>query len=250
MPTSTIDTCLSNRKASDATFNAHNVLTVRIPLLANRYAEPPQARAFYQQLLDRVKGLPGVEHAAVTTSIPLTGWNSIFGLEIPGRPAPPPGQTLEAEFIAISPDYMGAMGIPLLRGRLLSDSDSETSSNVIVINETMARRHWPNEEAVGKQIKDGPDLRNIVGVVSDVKQDGLSVPSREQIYVSIYQMRALSTTELSQGQRKRLALLAAYLEDRPIYVFDEWAADQDPHFKEIFTCSYCRNLRRGAKPCW
>jgi putative ABC transport system permease protein len=80
------------------------------------------------------------------------------------------------------------MGIRLLRGRLLSESDSTTSSNVIVINETMARRHWPNEEAVGKQIKDDPDLREIVGVVSDVKQDGLNIPSREQIYVSIYQV--------------------------------------------------------------
>jgi putative ABC transport system permease protein len=177
-----------NLQRIDPGFNPQNVLTVRIPLVASKYSEPSQARAFYQQLLDRIKGLPGVEHAAVTTSIPLTGWNSIFPFEIPGRPAPPPGQTLEAEFIAISPDYMRAMGIRLLRGRLLSESDSTTSSNVIVINETMARRHWPNEEAVGKQIKDDPDLREIVGVVSDVKQDGLNIPSREQIYVSIYQV--------------------------------------------------------------
>lgn len=177
-----------NLQRIDPGFNPDNVLTVRIPLLASKYSEPSQARAFYQQLLDRIKGLPGVAHAGVTTSIPLTGWNSIFGFEIPGRPVPPPGQTLEAEFIAISPDYMPAMGIRLLRGRFLSESDSDTSSNVIVINETMARRHWPNEEAVGKQIKDGPDLREIVGVISDVKQDGLNIPSREQIYVSIYQV--------------------------------------------------------------
>ena len=177
-----------NLQRIDPGFNPHNVLTVRIPLVASKYSEPSQARAFYQQLLDRIKGLPGVEHAAVTTSIPLTGWNSIFPFEIPGRPAPPPGQTLEAEFIAISPDYMRAMGIRLLRGRLLSESDSPTSANVILINETMARRHWPNEEAVGKQIKDDPDLREIVGVIADVKQDGLNIPSREQIYVSIYQV--------------------------------------------------------------
>lgn len=177
-----------NLQRIDPGFNARNVLTVRVPLPANKYSEPPQARAFYQQLLDRVKGLPGVEHAGVTTSIPLTGWNSIFSFEIPGRPAPPPGQTLEAEFIAISPDYMGAMGIPLLRGRLLSESDSKTSPSVILINETMARKHWPNEEAVGKQVKVGPFMRDIAGVVSDVKQDGLNVPSREQIYASIYQV--------------------------------------------------------------
>lgn len=177
-----------NLQRIDPGFNAKNVLTVRVPLPANKYSEPPQARAFYQQLLDPVKGLPGVEHAGVTTSIPLTGWNSIFSFEIPGRPAPPPGKTLEAEFIAISPDYMGAMGIPLLRGRLLSESDSKTSPSVILINETMARKHWPNEEAVGKQVKVGPFMRDIVGVVSDVKQDGLNAPSREQIYASIYQV--------------------------------------------------------------
>ena len=177
-----------NLQKIDPGFNPQNVLTLRIPLPANKYSEPPQARAFYQQLLDRVKGLPGVQHAGVTTSIPLTGWNSIFSFEIPGRPAPPPGQTLEAEFIAISPDYHNAMGIPLRRGRLLSEGDSKTSPSVIVINETMARRHWPNEEVVGKQIKIGPFLREIVGVVSDVKQDGLNVPSREQIYASIYQV--------------------------------------------------------------
>jgi putative ABC transport system permease protein len=177
-----------NLQKTNPGFNPHNVLTVRIPLPANKYSEPPQARAFYQQLLDRVKGLPGVEHAGVTTSIPLTGWNSIFGFEIPGRPAPPPGQTLEAEFIAISPGYMGAMGIPLLRGRLLAESDSKTSPSVIVINETMARRHWPNEEVIGKQVKVGPFMREIAGVVADVKQDGLNVPSREQMYASIYQV--------------------------------------------------------------
>jgi putative ABC transport system permease protein len=169
-------------------FNPHNVLTARIPLPANKYSEPPQARAFYQQLLERLKGLPGVEHAGVTTSIPLTGWNSIFSFEIPGRPAPPPGQVPEAEFIAISPGYINAMSIPLLRGRLLTESDSKTSPSVVLINETMARRHWPNEEAVGKQVKVGPFVREIVGVVSDVKQDGLNVPSREQIYASIYQV--------------------------------------------------------------
>jgi len=177
-----------NLQRIDPGFNPHNVLTARIPLPANKYSEPPQARAFYQQLLDRLKGLPGVEHAGVTTSIPLTGWNSIFSFEIPGRPAPPPGQTLEAEFIAISPGYTNAMGIPLLRGRLLSESDSKTSPSVVLINETMARRHWPNEEAVGKQVKVGPFMREIVGVVADVKQDGLNVSSREQIYASIYQV--------------------------------------------------------------
>lgn len=177
-----------NLQRIDPGFNPNNVLTLRIPLPANKYSEPPQARAFYQQLLDRVKGLPGVQHAGVTTSIPLTGWNTIFSFEIPGRPAPPPGHTLESEFIAISPDYHNAMGIPLLRGRFLSESDAKTSPNVVLINETMARRHWPNEEAVGKQVKVGPSVRDIVGVVSDVKQDGLNLPSREQIYASIYQV--------------------------------------------------------------
>jgi len=168
-------------------FNPQNVVTMRVPLPESKYSEPPQARAFYQDLLGRVKALPGVQSAGVTSSIPLTGWNSIFGFEIPGRPAAP-GQTLEAEFIAISPDYMSAMGIPLLRGRLLSDNDSKATPGVILINETMARRHWRNEEAVGKQIKVGPSMREIVGVVSDVKQDGLNAESRDQMYASIYQV--------------------------------------------------------------
>jgi putative ABC transport system permease protein len=168
-------------------FNPQNVVTMRVPLPESKYSEPPQARAFYQDLLGRVKVLPGVQSAGVTSSIPLTGWNSIFGFEIPGRPVAP-GQTLEAEFIAISPDYMSAMGIPLLRGRLLSDNDSKATPGVILINETMARRHWRNEEAVGKQIKVGPSLREIVGVVSDVKQDGLNAESRDQMYASIYQV--------------------------------------------------------------
>jgi len=173
---------------SDPGFDGRNVLTVRVPLPESKYSEPPKARAFYQSLLERVKALPEVQHAAVTTSIPLTGWNTVFGFEIPGRPAPPPGKTLEAEFIAVSPEYHQAMGIRLLRGRHFSDHDRKEAPGVVIVNEAMARRHWPGEDALGQQIRIGPAARQIVGVVADVKQEGLAAEATEQMYAPVNQV--------------------------------------------------------------
>src|SRR6185503_1195832 len=116
-----------------------------------------------------------VRSAAVTSNLPLYRQGNSIGVGIEGQPDPPPGQERIIVTRIISPGYFDTMTIPLLRGRQLSEQDTDTAPNVVVISEAMARRYWPAEEAVGKRIGIGEirkpeDWFQVVGVVKDVRQ--------------------------------------------------------------------------------
>ena len=168
----------------DPGFNPNGVLTAVINLPRASYSERPKVAAFYQQLLERVSTLPGVQSAATVSSLPMGGFNSDTSIVLEGRPAPPPNQQPGAWFSSVSLNYFRTMDTPLRAGRFFSDRDNADAPKVVLVNETFVRRHYPNENPVGKRIGNGhPDgWREIVGVVADVKHFGLSTESRPSMY--------------------------------------------------------------------
>jgi putative ABC transport system permease protein len=170
-------------------FNPTNVLTMQLSLPRSKYAETPQIASFFEQVVDRVKNLPGVASAAVGNNIPMTaeGWNASFAVEglqvAQGDPSP------HGDPHMVSPDFFQAMGIPLLSGRYFADTDSRDSLPVAIVDETLAAQYWPDQNPIGKRIAaffDGTrnqlHWREVVGVVGHVKQYGLDGKAKVQYY--------------------------------------------------------------------
>ncbi len=190
---------------TDPGFTAERVVTTQVLLPRNKYPEGPQISSFYDQLLERLRALPGVEAAGAIDAIPLGGGGNVLAFSIEGRPAPPPEQVVDAEAYAVSPGYFATFGIPLTRGRDFSDRDGSGTPGVTIINETMASRYFPGEDPIGRRIsladgQTGPWL-TIIGVVKDVKHIDLSAPPYPQMYGSYRQnpARILSLVARTRG---------------------------------------------------
>lgn len=168
-------------------FNPQNVLSMKITLPESKYPEGRQRVAFYQQILERVKTLPGVLSVGAITDLPLTGPGSSTSFSIKGRPSE--NKNPLTEYRVITPDYFPTMGIPLLRGRYFNATDGEKHSGIVIINETMARRFFPNQDPIGNHLalSGPPDEREIVGVVSDVKDYGLDAEVKPESFIPYYQ---------------------------------------------------------------
>jgi predicted permease len=160
-------------------FNPQNVLAVSISLPRAVYREPFQQLQFAEALLDRLKGVAGIEAAGISTAIPLTSVADA-GIMFGG----PPRIGTTANYFRVTPAYLRLMQIPLIRGRLITEQDTATSPPVVLINETMARRFFPDEDPIGKQLDiAGPTyMRKIVGIVGDIKQESLRTPTPPQVY--------------------------------------------------------------------
>ena len=172
---------------ADPGFNSENLLTMNLVLPAANYKEGPQRAAFYADLLRRVEALPGVESVAAVNHLPLGGSNSSTGFLVEGIPAPPPGQEFLGRYRVCTPNYFKTMGIAVLKGRAFTDQDKAGAPPVIIVNETLARKYWPDSEPVGKRMRyTGPLDQNpwmqVVGVVRDVKHD-MTLPITEDFYV-------------------------------------------------------------------
>ena len=187
-------------------FDPHNVMSMRIALLGPGYAAQSRQVEFFHDLLQSVQSLPGVTAAAVIDGGGLPP-NSGSGMDflIEGRPIPPQGDWPDAAYHAVSPDYFQTMRIPLVRGRYFAEADNETSPRVAVINDRLARDHWPGQDPVGSRIRwpglaeggaaIGPSISSteptwlsIIGVVKNVKNRGPEVEAMEEIYVPYHQL--------------------------------------------------------------
>lgn len=164
-------------------FNPDQVLSLRITLPAAKYSEERQRVSFYRELLERVKTLPGVLSAGAVTDLPLSGPGSSTSFSVKGRPSE--GRNPLTEYRIITPDYFRAMGIPLLSGRAFNETDDEKNRGVIIINETLARRFFPNQNPIGNYLalSGPPDDREIVGVARDVKDYGLDAEVKPESYI-------------------------------------------------------------------
>jgi predicted permease len=147
---------------------------------------------FDREALRRMKAIPGVELAGITSALPATAHNNINSnaLTIEDRPLES-SQDLRAEMIRVSPDYFGVMQAPLLRGRSFTEGDEDGKQRVAIIDETTARRYWTDRDPLGRRLRFGQDpsrpWMTVVGVVKDIKNDGLDIDGVPHIYVSIYQ---------------------------------------------------------------
>jgi len=157
-------------------FDSHNVLTMSAMVSRAKFPAPAQQASFFEQVLQRVRALPGVKSAGVIDDIPLDNGGSHQPVAIESRPLLPMSEQPEVDVRLASPGYMSALHIPILRGRDFSDTDRAGRPAVVLISESMARQFWPGEDALGKRLTLTffPDaVREVVGVVGDVKLDSL-----------------------------------------------------------------------------
>ncbi|MBA3961835.1 MAG: ABC transporter permease [Chthoniobacterales bacterium] len=168
----------------DPGFNPAHATVLRLTLPEKKYEKDAQQVAFVDALLERLRVLPGVEAAGLTHTLPLLGdWVMLFNIE--GRPAVAPTEMPTTNFYSVTPDCFRAMGIRLLRGRVFNPRDTATAPPVVIVNETLAKQYFPNENPLGKRmnIAGGPEkLREIVGIVADVKQYGIDQAATSQSY--------------------------------------------------------------------
>ena len=169
-------------------FQTENVLLVRFDLPENRYPQTKQAAAFYRQLLDRISALPAVQSSAQAVFVPLYNSDSNWGFEMEGKT----DEGISSAFYnLVSEDYFQTLQIPLLKGRVFSKQDQERSESAVIINETMARKFWRDENPIGKRINVnlGPVIwREIVGVVGDVKNSSLGNEAGSQMYFPLIEV--------------------------------------------------------------
>ncbi|HZS07295.1 MAG TPA: ABC transporter permease [Blastocatellia bacterium] len=173
---------------TDPGFDPHHVMTVRLGLPEIKYTSE-QTADFYRRLLARVQMLPGVRAASAGFLLPLSGSNMGVGMDIEGRPVEKKDRPATACRI-VSPDYFRAMGMRLVRGRDFTARDDLKATQVVIINEALARQFFPNEDPLGKRIRptisvdDKEDaMREIVGIVNDVKFRRLTDESRPEVYI-------------------------------------------------------------------
>jgi putative ABC transport system permease protein len=159
----------------DPGFDQHNVLTLAVMVPKHQFTAPTQESQFFEEVLQRVRSLPGVESAGAVDNLPLVG-GSNQPIAAEGHPLVAMSEQPEVSVRVATPGYIQAMRIPLLQGRNISTSDTADSALVVVISETMAKQLWPNQSPIGRHLKLSfyPDKdREVVGVVGDVKQTGL-----------------------------------------------------------------------------
>jgi len=184
-------------------FNPTQVVTANIQLPnpneseADPYLDIPRRATFDRELLRRMKAIPGVELAAITSALPTTNSNpnavgglAIEGFAIEDRPVES-SQDLSAERIRISSDYFNVLQTMLLRGRSFTEGDEDGKPLVAIIDESTARKYWPNQDPLGRRVRFGRDATKpwttVVGIVKDIKSDGLDIDGVPHIYVSTYQ---------------------------------------------------------------
>ena len=193
-------------------FNPRNVLTMTVAKSPSANAE--QSGEFFNQLIERVKALPGVVNASVTWQLPLSGASAATGLEIEGQPDEP-GSVPMGVIHTAGPGYFQTMGIPVVQGREFTEHDNLTSPPVLIINETLAKKFFPAGDALGKHIRPGFSTsgeyvaRKIVGVVGDVKHRGLRGAAVPEFYFAQAQMAPPITTVVVRTAGDPLALAGA-----------------------------------------
>jgi putative ABC transport system permease protein len=196
----------------DPGFDFRNTLSMQVGLNDSRYDSLFTRWGTLDRIVSEVSALPGVRGAAAVSLTPLMSANATTGFFVDGEPLTP-GGAHPAEVRSISPSYFDVMGIRLLRGRTLSRQELADSAPMVVINQTLAARHWPNADPIGGRIRWGvtteDPLFTVVGVVADVKQRKLGAPLQPQMYVPYTQYPYRSMTLIVAGDRNPASLAVA-----------------------------------------
>ncbi len=180
----------------DPGFNPHNVLSMVVSVAGTKEAEPYRRKIFYRELLEKIRGLPGVISVGGINHLPLAGDQWDRGFVIEGRPQPRPGEGPGAVYRIVMPGYFETMRLPLRRGRAIADRDEARAPAVVVINERAAHAYWPGEDPIGKRIAIGggeqsgpPNWLTVIGVVADAKQMDWAQEPDPEVYLAALQHR-------------------------------------------------------------
>ncbi|MBA3248612.1 MAG: ABC transporter permease, partial [Pyrinomonadaceae bacterium] len=210
-------------------FRTENVLTMQVALPATKYREPQQRRAFFQELVERIKALPGTESVGAVSHLPLGGGVTSYTFGIEGRPAPPGVMNPHTDGRVATPDYLPTMQIPLLRGRHFTERDNADARQVAIIDETLARVYFPGEDPVGKRVTfegtdENPIWREIVGVVGAIRHRGLDAELKAQLYYPHAQSTAAGLSVVVRAANDPASLTSAVRgavravdKDQPVY---------------------------------
>jgi putative ABC transport system permease protein len=193
-------------------FDSHSVISAQIVLPRVRYAESNNQLAFFDQLLQTTRAMPGVESVALTSDAPLSGGGNYLSFEVAGRPPAAANAVQDAEVLVSGPDYFRTLRIPLRSGRNFSAQDDARATRVVVINSAMARRYWPGGDPIGARITlgdpaDSSSWRTVVGVVGDVRQNALNDEPYPQLFLPVAQtpQRAMLLLVRTSGSPASLA---------------------------------------------
>jgi putative ABC transport system permease protein len=205
-------------------FNPDGVMTMKLMLPGAKYREQPQRAAFYNDLVQRVKATPGVESAALVNYLPLGGSNSSDMYLAEGEVEPPPGRENVGRYRVASPDYFQTLQIPIVAGRGFTEQDKAGAPRVVLVNEALARKHWPGQNAVGKRIRfygppDKTPWMEIVGVVHDVTHE-LNLPVTPEYYLPFAQDPWTAMTVVARTNVDPNSLVGALRQQ-------VWAIDKD-----------------------
>jgi putative ABC transport system permease protein len=195
-------------------YDRSNVLTFRLALPESQYHNMAQVRSFYDEVLRRIRSLPRVEAAACMGSLPSTWSWSQVEYQPEGAPPPAPGQLRLAVSQSATPDIFRVLRVPLRAGRLLGAQDGPDAPPVVVVSESLARREWPHQDAVGKRIRFGPanghePWRSVAGVVGDIRQSSFNPAPHPTAYFPFAQLPQASTSVAIRTTGDPLALAAA-----------------------------------------
>lgn len=226
---------LAHLRSIDTGFNSDRLLTMRLGFGGPKYREAKDRTAFQEATLEKVKALPGVELAAYCSNPPFTSIGNTNGFEIEGRPN---FVDSDAHYRAGTADYLQSIGARLKEGRLLDRRDTQTSTPVVVINETLARRYFANESPVGKRMRYGSRgaWMTVVGVVEDVRERGLELAIKPATYVPASQQGGGAQYLLVRTKNDPLSIVSAV---RDVI----WSVDREQPITGVRTMEQMINLQ-------
>jgi predicted permease len=177
-------------EAVDPGFDPHHLLTLEVAAAGKSYRTGPSRIRFFDQLRPRLEAVPGVESVSFINHLPISGDIWTLGIIIYGRPDPPPGQQPTAAYRVVQPGYFATMKIHMLEGRDFNSHDLRDTTPVAIVNEGLAKHHWPGEDAMGQRLRLGANWLTIVGVIKNVKQTDWTQNPDDEIYLPYAQSDA------------------------------------------------------------
>lgn len=214
----------------DPGFRPKNVVVARLDLPATKYKNPPEIRTFYDQVMGRLRGLPQMDAVGAGSDVPFTDFQSTATVFDANKPEPDPGETPWADYLAVTPGYFDALGIDLLKGRLIENSDGPDTQPVAVINPTLAERLWPGQNPVGQKVHvttEQDAIVTVVGVVRDVKlYNSPKTWHDREIYVSFAQFPSAGVGIVARSSAAPDSLASAIRSA-------VWAVDNDQPLSKV-----------------
>ncbi|HEX4945386.1 MAG TPA: ABC transporter permease [Blastocatellia bacterium] len=207
-------------------FSSERVLTMRLQVPENRYTTMSELNGFYERALERLAAMPGIEAVALANNLPLSRANAIRRVTMEGRT-----ESVPVDFGVVSADYFRALQLPLRQGRTFTAADTTTAAGVVVIDETMARKYFPQQTAVGKRLRLGDENNpwlEVVGVVADSKSNGLEAAGFPGIYIP-YQQRQATFVESLVGRRMTLLVRTASEPSQSVAALRQALREIEPH---------------------